>query len=254
MGCYQYNSKSGAIRSLGICGLRELCEQNDSESNCNGVANKICSWDTNSKTCRVSNLIKNNPNGCNQTCKQNSDCIIKTNKSCSTDGDCKTGSCVSGYCEIKRNCNDNVCDPFVYSPDYSLLSQVQGGNVPFCQGSNASAGVSQVCGVASMWCTSTKNNGLCKPCTDNNDCNGSGTNLSANCYCDGNDWVTVRICSGPSSFLSNLLWLHSTIPQWKPSKTPTIVYIIGGISAIMILALFVWYIVYLVKHVRKKSS
>ena len=71
-GCVQYNTLTGSVRMLGMCGQVDCTSL--SQQNCNTSDNPYCSWDKNTNSCINSSIQGDD---CTKSCNNDNDCKIK---------------------------------------------------------------------------------------------------------------------------------------------------------------------------------
>lgn len=257
IGCYQYNTKNGTIRAIGICGATKICASRTNKTSCEAPnpVGKYCQWTETSGgnySC-VPGQHFTNGTQCGLTCSSDKDCITVNSVNC----DPKTNPCLSGYCQDGKCQGGQKCDqatkqcsPSVsFDPNFPIKKQMEQGRLGFClQGMPPTP-----CPGASSVCSVIGENGCCDKCDDNDpSCDDMGGRVvNSSCMCTGNNWVTIPMCGGISSILSMLSYMKVNSSQWVPQKTPLIIYVITGIGLVMFLITLVWYVFYLIKHGKK---
>lgn len=261
-GCYQFNSKTGSIKFLGVCGVAEKCSVAQNATDCKAMTPKnICSWDGNK--CIPGPLVMNSSNCC-PGCKKTSDCNTVSSQKCTTDSQCWSGKCNmkcpdgNGMCCSDQTCDSNTgsCTPCPsLDPAFPIYKQFTEGKLGFCSSSLGSS----TCGAASLICnarptTSGGAGGACTACEpDDSFCTSTLGNddYVGSCICTGSDWITMSVCASPSALITNLAYMSAIKNQWVPQKTPLVIYIIVGIGAFMFFVTLLWYIRYLFNHAGK---
>jgi len=257
IGCYQYHIPTGSIRTLGVCGVTDICNTYKTKDTCekgNGVKN-FCFW--NGKTCGAGKASVA-ADSCCRVCKKDADCQ-SSDTTCSNDGDCPVGSCVNGKCQDQK-CDSvsGTCTPCPSSnPKFSLGEQIQKGNIGFCLAGDPPS----ACPTASLLCQTTDQGGACKACASNDQSciNPGGTHIISNCMCNntsanGNGWITNPVCGSADSIVIMLSYLNQIKDTWVPEKTPIIVWIITGLGILSILIVLIWYVRYLIKKGKSMNS
>lgn len=235
IGCYQYHTKTGTIRSLGICG--DPCAS-QSQQTCQNK--RICKWDNVNNVC-----VQDDSKSCCKSCQSDTDCN-SSNKTCTKDSDCLLGYCTNGKCPNSLCLIDGTCNcPDLTSP---ILSQMQNGDLGFC-------GPNGVCTAASFICKAQNadgTGGACKPCNNNSYCTDpTGQDTDPTCICTDSDWLNVPICASIDDAIIILDNMAVNIDKWQPSGLPLTFKIIMILSGVSILMVVLWYLYYLVKHARK---
>lgn len=258
LGCYQYDTKYGSIRALGVCGATKICAQRTSQSDCETTSPVAgyCAWsvDPNGNgTCGPGQSLLNAPS-CAVTCNTNTDCHNVASIACDPQTNpCLVGYCQNGFCQGGQTCDptSKTCTPSPsFDPAYPINTQMSEGKLGFCLGGVPPT----ICSGASSICNTTgDNNGCCDACDANDpDCsNPGGTITKPSCMCTGSNWVTIPICGGSASMVTNLAYMQAFKSQWAPTPTPLVVTILTGIGVLMMLVTLVWYVLYLIKHGKK---
>jgi hypothetical protein len=262
-GCVQYDTVTGSIRTIGVCAVQDVCSSQTKDTCGTGAGAKICYWDN--VSCIPSQIItsslscstqctpdSNNPYGAKNECHPFS-------SPCTTDEQCSTGTCDNGQCSYQTcNVNSGTCSPTpTYDTNYSLKQQLLSGSLGFCLGGIPS----QACPVASSICTATNSDGTGGACTacDSNDLQCTSPdqviNQNSNCLCvnpagNGTKWVTYAMCATSTDLALLLLYMRNVKTDWAPMKTSIIVYILFGISILLFIITLIWYVEYLLEHVK----
>ena len=207
-GCYQYNMNTGEIKFLGTCGAMS-----------DGSCCSICTTD--------------------------SDCLSK--KSCTSNDQCKNGSCVKGFCQ-GQTCDNKGDNPtFTCTPCPSSASSIidQIGSLSICTGSYPST----TCTASGLICqikTKDKDGfirGACPSCKDQTD--------TDKCAESGDEWITNAICSDGLTFISALENMRQYKDTWVPQSVPVFSWIFTVLGMIGFILTTVWYIKYLIKYGKK---
>ena len=253
IGCYQYHTKTGSIRTLGVCGINQECAASTDSKSCAAITPVgICQWDKQNSQCTAGPLVTDAASCC-APCTKDSDCHSIAAKSCKVPSDCLVGDCVNGTC-VDQTCNtvSNTCTPCPsVDPKFPVLEELKEGKLGFCMKGFPSTN----CPASSRICRATTDNvpGACTACatTDDSCVNPGGISSIGNCLCTGSDWVTVPICGTASTLITNLAYMQAVKNLWAPSKTPLVIYIITGLGILMLVISLIWYVIYLIKHGKK---
>lgn len=259
VGCYQYHVPSGAIRTMGVCGVEKKCSPLNEEQ-CNAQTPQgLCQWNSHEKRCTAGSLVTN-AQSCSSSCTTNADCNTIDKVACSTPSDCKVGNCVNGTC-MSQTCDPNTktCIPTVPSnPEWKVLDQIENGKIGFCLGD----GMGTTCDATTLICDVTTNGGACEACNANDQsCLSPGNEIStvANCMCTNlyglnkntTGWITLPICQPADSFLTTISYMNSISNNWVPQKTPLVITVLMWLGIILFFLTLVWYVIYLIKHGKK---
>jgi len=255
VGCFQYNTKSGTIRSLGICGAMQNCAPRPDQTSCEAPnpVKGYCQWLNG--TC-VPGQHFTNGTQCGMTCSTDGDCHSVSPVSCDpVNNPCLVGYCQNGKCQGGQTCDQTTkqCTPPIsYDPKFPISQQMDQGRLGFCLGGMPPIpcpGTASICSPAG-----DDDNGCCPVCQDNDpSCSDMTGGISqSSCLCKGGkDWVTISMCGGISPILSMLSYMQINTKKWVPQKTPLVIYIVTGIGIVIFLVTLVWYVFYLIKHGKK---
>lgn len=254
-GCYQLHLASGSMRTIGICGLQDYCNNSKDEGSCNSIPNGVCQWNSGTNTCGPSQAVTN-ASSCCTSCTSTGDCNAGS-KQCNKDADCGIGTCVGNRCQY-QTCDKSTleCTPCPsLDPDYPVIKQLQDGNLGFCK-----AGISlSTCGSATSICRPNNGDGTggaCSVCdSGSEECtNPAGIySKKSTCLCPkGTGWITQPMCVSYNDFYFWLFYLYQIRDDWVTPTTPLITKLIFIFSILLFVATFIWYIRYLIKY-RKKN-
>jgi hypothetical protein len=274
-GCVQYNTLTGSVRMLGMCGQVDCTSL--SQQNCNTSDNPYCSWDKNTNSCINSSIQGDD---CTKSCNNDNDCKIKAinqncpkglavnnsdgycYQTCTKDSDCPNdknnnqGTCSNGICNSNyKYCNDSgVCSPdFVDGTKISFKDQVNWGMSYF---SKVSGQTTQTCPIAQLYCSN------CEKCAvGNSTCQNTTIVQNQSCTCSdinkdtkNDNWITYPMGQIDTlDVITMMNYLDENKEIWVTIETPLVVKIISWIGIILMILTLIWYIQYLIRHAKIKT-